>query len=76
MLIPVKCFTCGKKIGDKYEYYLKQIEERSDSLKKSEEIEYLDENKIEKTIQGIVLDELHLKDMCCRRHFLTHVNML
>ncbi len=76
MLIPVKCFTCGKKIGDKYEYYLKQVEERSGISKNSEDIQYLDENNIEKTIQGIVLDELHLKDMCCRRHFLTHVNML
>jgi len=25
MIIPVKCFTCGKVIGDKYRYYLIQV---------------------------------------------------
>jgi DNA-directed RNA polymerase subunit N (RpoN/RPB10) len=26
MLIPIRCFTCGKVIADKYEYYLKEVE--------------------------------------------------
>jgi DNA-directed RNA polymerase I, II, and III subunit RPABC5 len=26
MLIPVRCFTCGKVLADKYTYYLKQVE--------------------------------------------------
>ena len=25
MIIPVKCFTCGKVLGDKYLYYLKEV---------------------------------------------------
>jgi DNA-directed RNA polymerase subunit N (RpoN/RPB10) len=74
MLPPVKCFTCGKKIGDLFDYYEKQTIERTGN-RKTDEIQYLDETKMEKTIQGIILDELHLKDMCCRRHLLTHVNV-
>ena len=74
MLIPVKCFTCGKVIGDKYNYYISEISKRKGYVKE-EEIQYLDETSIDKTIEGIILDELKLKDMCCRRHFLTHVNI-
>ena len=25
MIIPVKCFTCGKVIGNMYEYYQKEV---------------------------------------------------
>jgi DNA-directed RNA polymerase I, II, and III subunit RPABC5 len=76
MLIPVKCFTCGKVIGNMYDYYINEVKRRKGLVKNnSEEIQYLDENNIEKTAHGIILDELHMKDMCCRRHFLTHVNI-
>jgi len=77
MLIPVKCFTCGKVIGDKYEYYIRE----SMALKKQEEsmpdyeIQYLDDKKLDKTAEGQTLDKLNMKDLCCRRHFLTHVNI-
>jgi DNA-directed RNA polymerase subunit N (RpoN/RPB10) len=76
MLIPVKCFTCGKVIGDKYNYYLKEIIHRKgESHYKQEEIQYLDESQMDKTIEGEILDQLKMTDMCCRRHFLTHVNI-
>ena len=78
MLIPVKCFTCGKVIGDKYNYYVQEIIKRKGQLKDTpnqEDIQYLDENSIHKTVEGELLDELKMTDMCCRRHFLTHVNI-
>ena len=25
MIIPVKCFTCGKVLGDKYRYYVSEV---------------------------------------------------
>ena len=74
MLIPVKCFTCGKVIANKYPIYLERVallkKDNKDTLK------YLDTEKIEKTEEGIVLDELGLVDICCRRHMLTHVDIL
>jgi DNA-directed RNA polymerase I, II, and III subunit RPABC5 len=36
---------------------------------------YLTKKNIEKTAEGIVLDELGLYDPCCRRHMLTHVDI-
>jgi len=76
MLIPVKCFTCGKVIGDKYNYYLREVIKRKEEAGGiPQEIQYLDDKSIDKTIEGTLLDELRLRDMCCRRHFLTHVNI-
>jgi len=73
MLIPVKCFTCGKVIANKYPIYLDLV---SKQKKDKDTIQYLDSEKIEKTIEGKVLDDLGLVDVCCRRHMLTHVDIL
>jgi DNA-directed RNA polymerase subunit N (RpoN/RPB10) len=76
MLIPVKCFTCGKVIGNKYQYYTRELVKRKEQMGEvPQEIQYLDDKSIDKTIEGLLLDELKLKDMCCRRHLLTHVNI-
>lgn len=74
MLIPVKCFTCGKVIANKYPIYLELVAERKTD--KKDNIQYLDTDIIEKTIEGKVLDELGFTDICCRRHILTHVDIL
>lgn len=77
MLIPVKCFTCGNVIGNKYLYYQEEVLKlRTESSIPPDKIQYLDESdKLDKTIEGNVLDKLHLTNVCCRRHFLTHVNI-
>lgn len=76
MIIPIKCFTCGKVIADKYRYY--QCKVRQQKIDKSQlketNIYFTNENQ-EKAIEGYVLDDLNIKDLCCRRHFLTHVDI-
>ena len=76
MIIPVKCFTCGNVLADKYRYFIEKS--RSKKLAKgdnADKIIYLDKSTNEKTAEGLVLDELKLVNMCCRRHFLTHVDI-
>jgi DNA-directed RNA polymerase subunit N (RpoN/RPB10) len=76
MLIPVKCFTCGTVIGDKYIYYQKRVFDlKTERRINPEVIQYLDETRIDKTVEGEILDELKLTKLCCRRHMLTHVNI-
>ena len=56
MIIPVKCFTCGKVIGHLYEEYTMRVaagEHPKD-----------------------VMDALGLDRYCCRRMFLTHVELI
>lgn len=76
MIIPVKCFTCGMVLADKYLYYCKEV--RKIKLQNEMDVDediYLDENNIQKTPEGQVLDKLNLTKMCCRRHMLTHVDI-
>ena len=77
MIIPVKCFTCGKVLGDKYLFYQKTVTEIK--LKEKDElseIKYLNASNLQKTAEGKVMDDLGLSKMCCRRHLLTHVDIL
>lgn len=76
MIIPVKCFTCGKVLADKYQYYQAKVREMK--LAKGMNIEkvvYLTEENIQKTPEGEVLDNLGLNRMCCRRHMMSHVDI-
>ena len=76
MIIPVKCFTCGKVVGNMYEYYQKEV--RKIKMARNMEVDkvvYLTEDFIDKKQEGEALDKLGLKRMCCRRHLLTHVDI-
>lgn len=68
-LIPIKCFTCGNILADKYLYYIKEID------KTSKKETYAEKDNFNKTIEGITLDNLELYSICCRRHLLTHVEI-
>ena len=76
MIIPVKCFTCGMVLADKYRFF--QAEVRRIKMANGlnvEKVVYLTKDKIEKTPEGTVLDDLELNNVCCRRHMLTHVDI-
>ena len=76
MIIPIKCFTCGEVIGNKYRFYLEEVRKRK--LAQSKELDkviYLTTEFRDKTPEGEVLDDLGLLKMCCRRHLLTHVDI-
>jgi len=76
MIIPIKCFTCGNVLADKYRYYLSEVRRiKIDQGLKVDKVVYLSKEKIEKTPEGMVLDDLGLKNVCCRRHMLTHVDI-
>ena len=86
MIIPVKCFTCGKVIADKYRAYVTEVRARKmqqlssnmdiDQIdQRVDKVTYLTDIEREKTVEGHVMDDLGLKKMCCRRHLLAHVDI-
>lgn len=72
MIIPILCFTCGKPLADKYDYYVDEVNKLINASKPatSEKIPHFDDLKT-----GPILDKLGLKRYCCRRHMLTTVDM-
>lgn len=67
MIIPVRCFTCGKIIADVYEDYVKQYEEYQTALKNGEK---------PKNTPKEILDKLGVDRYCCRRMILSHVQLI
>ena len=75
MIIPIKCFSCGNVLADKYRYY--QGEVRRIKIMKNmdtDKVMYVTKDLVEKAVEGEVLDTLGLHNVCCRRHMLTHVD--
>lgn len=56
MIIPVRCFTCGKLIGSSWEEFISRVRNGENPAK--------------------VLDDLGFTRICCRRMFLSHVDLL
>ena len=56
MYFPIRCFTCGAVIADKYEEYSKRVKEGKNPAK--------------------VLEEMDIERYCCRRMFLSHVEVM
>lgn len=78
MLIPVRCFTCGEILANKWEYYHKKVKELEKAIEKKKGEDYEVDKKYKNfdTIKTKeILDELGLEAMCCRRHMLGNVDL-
>jgi DNA-directed RNA polymerase subunit N len=85
MLIPVRCYTCGEVMADKWVPYITAVQndknkagEEADTEKELLELKYLDVKNPnpEKSIEGKVMDELGLHKYCCRRMLLGNVHII
>lgn len=73
MIVPIRCFTCGKIIADKYDYYMEEkkklektgIEEDNDDFKYFSKIHTKE-----------ILDNLGLTRYCCRRMLLATSDLM
>jgi len=74
MIIPVRCFTCGKILADKYVFYKNEVQK----TKKTDEDTIINVNakNIQQTPEGKALDKVGLKRYCCRRAMLTHIDLI
>jgi len=74
MIIPIRCVSCNNIIAGKYLAYVDLVDKNRKKEGKTE-MEYLTSTTT-KTAEGKALDELGMIRPCCRRHFLTHVDLL
>lgn len=80
MIIPIRCFTCGKVLGNMWEYY--QAEVRKGRVANGEQgkdindrVVYFNARNATKTVDGEIFDKLGLTRPCCRKHLLAHVDI-
>jgi len=74
MIIPIRCMSCGKVLADKWRFYQEQVKK----LKNGDSLEryYFDGKSIAETPEKKVMDALQLKRSCCRKHFLTQIDLI
>jgi DNA-directed RNA polymerase subunit N (RpoN/RPB10) len=76
MQIPIKCFTCGEVIANKWAFYKREVRRlKLQAGLQVDNVVYLTKENTDKTPEGITLDKLKLNKICCRRHLLTHVDI-
>lgn len=74
MIIPIRCMNCGNVLADKWRFYQRRIKELRGT---NEPVPvYMDGTNIPDTMENKVLNELKLKRYCCRKHLLTHVDLI
>ena len=74
MIIPIRCMNCGMVLADKWLYYKKKVAEKRGNI--DPQPIYMDGKSVPKTVELQVLEELGLKRYCCRKHMLTHVDLI
>ena len=72
MIIPIRCMNCGNVLADKWLYYQQKVKE----LRGSTTPIYMDGKSVPDTAELKVLNHLGLKRYCCRKHMLTHVDLI
>jgi DNA-directed RNA polymerase subunit N (RpoN/RPB10) len=82
MIIPVRCFTCGNVLANKYIAYVSTVQDEKNKVKDQTSTHcepattFIDLNNPVKSIEGKVLDELGLHKYCCRRMFISNVHLV
>ena len=74
MIIPIRCMNCGMVLADKWEYYKKEVARLRGGV--DPQPIYMDGKSVPVTAELKVLVELGLKRYCCRKHMLTHVDLI
>jgi DNA-directed RNA polymerase subunit N len=67
LIIPVRCFTCGKIISQEYEEFKKRYQAYREAIL---------EEKTPKETPKEILDALGIDRYCCRRMIISHVDLL
>ena len=73
MIIPIRCFTCGKVMADIADYYEKEKSKLEETSAEGANGIY---KNFEKIHTGHILDDLGLVRYCCRRNLIANIDMM
>lgn len=72
-IFPIKCHECGNLLGDKYQEYVERAREKQINRTKS----YLYDlfNSDGDFSVGDILDDLDIRNLCCRTLMITNLTL-
>lgn len=76
MIVPIKCFGCGKELANLYRVYLDMVKEKKIAKNiDPSKIIYLTNEPMEVSPEKEVMDALRLNKICCRNIVMTVVEI-
>ena len=78
MIIPIRCFTCGKHIGHLWDRYNLEIQSEFKKDYDGTPIHVLETSLKDKneSVEKKSLDKLGLRRYCCRRMMMGHIQIV
>ena len=79
MIIPVRCFTCGHVLADKWIPYITTVQEEKNKLDEGSDeptVTYIDLKNPKKSVEGAILDEMGVHKYCCRRMMISNTHLI
>ena len=77
MIIPIRCMNCGFILADKWRWYQARIIKLRKEKGLGLEPAYIDgTKKPDMTPERQACDELGITRYCCRKHLLTHCDLI
>lgn len=77
MIIPIRCFTCGIPIAHKWETFESLVNTHSQTGADDDDTSEAQSSTTQKkSARLIALETLCIDRMCCRRHFLTNLDIV
>ncbi len=65
MIIPVRCFSCGKVVASDYRKFVSRITEVQESGK-----------EVNASVISKTMDDLGIERYCCRRMIISHADLI
>ncbi len=72
----MRCMNCGFILADKWRYYQRRVAQLREERKLPNEPLYIDGKSVPDTPERAVCDELGITRYCCRKHLLTHRDLI
>ena len=75
--MPVKCFTCGKVLGNLWEKYNEELQKAYNNEVTDKELKRIvDLQNNEESSEKKILDDMGIRRYCCRRIMLSTVDLV
>jgi DNA-directed RNA polymerase subunit N len=76
MIIPIRCMNCGNILADKWVWFQEQVAKLRNEQGLGSEPIYIDGTSLPDTPERQVCEKLGLTRYCCRKHLLTHRDLI
>ena len=76
MIIPIRCMNCGNILADKWRWFQEYVAKVRSAKGIGNDPIYIDGTSLPDTPEREACEKLGLTRYCCRKHLLTHRDLI